>query len=793
MCNVISLKDRVALIAFVIPLWVIVSVSISDAQDVPLGARPAAMGEAFVAIGDDGNAAFWNPAGLSLLQNIEIHSMYANLYATGIQHSLLGLAFPFRNWGSFGLAWSRIGFDDFELTYGENQFLFSYALQLPYKVSFGVNTKLLRTDAEYENRSFGDAYGWGFDVGLLFRYFEGFNVGLTLKDMGDTQVEYDTGNSAPVLQQSISFGIAYRLTDRLLLAGGLDDRLHYGGEYWLSDAFALRAGLQDDLESNEPLSWSCGAGFRFKIFQLDYAYVDVPTLPSTHRVSFALRFEQEEPWVRIEWVRLNDLFAAQYKRYVEHPIGSISVVNVSDKTISVRAGIEFNTLTDGPFYSDEAVILGPEESKEIPLFVIFNRNVSSVRVDCTVQGRVSLLSFSEEESRERDMETSQKANVYGRNAIRWDDVRKVAAFIEPKDESVRTVTSRALNILDEDVSFLPLNLLHAIALFDLLGEYGLVYTPDPQTPYSSASRQHEIIDHVQYPLETLIEKRGDCDDFVVLYASCLENIGIPTAILDVPGHLLLAVDVGSGEGDGAPLGFEENAFLSHNGKMWMPVEATLVGSPFHQAWQEGVSAVEQRREELQVVEVDEAWQSYPSNEIDVEAPPVSIEAAGTHLFSRDLDEIRSRKYQNILTGYETFLEADAPACSTYNEIGVHLGRAGLLDEAIDMLQKACRIDGSSSQVFNNLGVAYSKRGLSQEALEAFTRALSLNPDDADVHLNLAFLYFELGDLEQAQREYEEAVKINPDYEGRFEFLETKPDNQKKERQGKPTRGNFIWR
>ncbi|MFQ6092746.1 MAG: tetratricopeptide repeat protein [bacterium] len=765
----------------------------ASGQDVPLGARPTAMGEAFVAIADDGNAAFWNPAGLSLLQGLELNSMYADLYATGIKHSFLGLALPFKGWGSWGLAWSQVGFDDYELSYGESQFLLSYALRLPRNISFGLNAKLLRTDGEYEGVSFADAHGWGLDLGLLYRPFEALSLGVVLKDVGDTGVTYDTGNSAPVLEQTLSLGAAYRLTDRLLLAGGLDDRLHWGGEYCFSEGLALRAGLQDDLGSNEPLSWSFGAGFRFKMVQFDYAYVDVPTLPSTHRFSFAVRFEQEEPWVQIERVQLYDIFAAQYKRFVGHPIGSVSVVNVSHRTVRVRAGVEFNHYTDGLLYGDQSAVLEPEESKQIPLFVIFNRNISSVTSDGSVQGKISILCISDDAGGEKKVATTQKANLFGRNAIRWDDVRKLAAFIAPKDRSVRAVTSRALKAADEEIAFLPQNLMYAIAIFDLLGEHGLVYSPDPQTPYSTASRLHEVVDHVQYPAETLTEKRGDCDDFVVLSTSCLENVGVPTAILDVPGHLLLALSIGAEEDDGLTLGFEENASFRHNGRVWIPVEPTLLGNPFYHAWQEGVNTIERWHEELHVVEVDEAWQVYPSNEIDVGALVVSIDATGRDLLAKDLEEIKALKYDNILKNYGSTLETNPVPCSTFNEIGVHLGQAGLLDEAIEFLRKACRADSSSWQAFNNLGVAYSKKGLYPDAEQAFQKALRLNPKDADVHLNLAFLYYELGDLDQARKEYEEAVKLNPEFEGRFEFLEKRSDLQKKDRKRGGRRVLFMWK
>jgi len=68
-----------------------------------VGARPAAMGESFVAVADDGNAAYWNPAGLPSLRSHEIQSMVADLFGTGITNSYLSYTIPFTDRFAAGL------------------------------------------------------------------------------------------------------------------------------------------------------------------------------------------------------------------------------------------------------------------------------------------------------------------------------------------------------------------------------------------------------------------------------------------------------------------------------------------------------------------------------------------------------------------------------------------------------------------------------------------------------------------------------------------------------------------
>ena len=86
-----------------------------------VGARPAILGESYVAIADDGYAAYWNPAGLPLLRSQEINAMRGDLYNTGYIHSYLAYAVPFTDRFAASINWSHQGFDDDELNFGQNR------------------------------------------------------------------------------------------------------------------------------------------------------------------------------------------------------------------------------------------------------------------------------------------------------------------------------------------------------------------------------------------------------------------------------------------------------------------------------------------------------------------------------------------------------------------------------------------------------------------------------------------------------------------------------------------------
>lgn len=76
-------------------------------EDLGSGARVMGMGDAFVALADDVNASYYNPAGLTQLKRIEIQVMYAGYYlglSDGISDALIGYGQKLKEeMGAFGL------------------------------------------------------------------------------------------------------------------------------------------------------------------------------------------------------------------------------------------------------------------------------------------------------------------------------------------------------------------------------------------------------------------------------------------------------------------------------------------------------------------------------------------------------------------------------------------------------------------------------------------------------------------------------------------------------------------
>ena len=48
-------------------------------------------------------------------------------------------------------------------------------------------------------------------------------------------------------------------------------------------------------------------------------------------------------------------------------------------------------------------------------------------------------------------------------------------------------------------------------------------------------------EYPRYPVETLVDEKGDCEDFSILAASILHCMGYQTALMYVPGHAALGL------------------------------------------------------------------------------------------------------------------------------------------------------------------------------------------------------------------------------------------------------------
>jgi len=90
-------------------------------------------------------------------------------------------------------------------------------------------------------------------------------------------------------------------------------------------------------------------------------------------------------------------------------------------------------------------------------------------------------------------------------------------------------------------------------------------------------------------------------------------------------------------------------------------------------------------------------------------------------------------------------------------------RQGNMEEAVRCLQKAARLEPTSSLALSTLGAAYHKQGRYRDAQTALQSALVLNPTAAGAHLRLATIHQELGNKDKALEHLTEIKELAPTF------------------------------
>ncbi len=288
----------------------------ADFSKIGVGARPAAMGEAFSASADDALAPFWNPAGLALVSRPQISAMHM-AHLADINYETASFVFPssrLEGWGfSFAYLWQP-PFDSTKNSFGLPQGKAGTGWDLGVGASYARNLGNYRTtDFKISNisvgatlrmvaRSLQDSQSTALngDLGGMMEVLEGLRVALVVQGLGTTATFVNAADPSPVNSRlGLAWNIRFNDANRLLLAYDLAHpidlsnpnynrwRQNLGLEYTLMDSLSLRGGY---LLGYDLGGLTAGAGFKWGSLGVDYAFVPYSIVGSTHRVSLSLSF-----------------------------------------------------------------------------------------------------------------------------------------------------------------------------------------------------------------------------------------------------------------------------------------------------------------------------------------------------------------------------------------------------------------------------------------------------------------------------------------------------------------------
>jgi hypothetical protein len=260
------------------------------------GSRPQALGSAFVALADDANAAYWNPAGLTKTDQLSL--MVTNTWMYGvsdIQNYYLAMDLPRLGPVSFGASWVRLGIKDL---YNEDTLNLAMAVETPFLdgLSFGVTGKMFLLAApgyeQYNDPNYnGGDQGYSFDLGLLYTAEGPWTLGATVYNLVETKLQLldNTSDPDPIYTEWAAGG-SYLFRETLLVTADFRNRegrttdivLHGGAEIWFFNAMVLRAGLDQGLVT-------MGAGLQDDHWQVDFSLETDKSLGNVYMLSFTVR------------------------------------------------------------------------------------------------------------------------------------------------------------------------------------------------------------------------------------------------------------------------------------------------------------------------------------------------------------------------------------------------------------------------------------------------------------------------------------------------------------------------
>jgi len=468
------------------------------------------------------------------------------------------------------------------------------------------------------------------------------------------------------------------------------------------------------------------------------------------------------PPLEIAAIEAGEIFASAYKYYESNPLGKVAIVNNSDAAFQkVKLSFTIKGYMDFPTET-EIEEIGPKQRLELPLKPLFNNKILEVTENTPLQSEVALTVYIAGEP--RTVKRSFPLTLYERHAMRWDQKAKLGAFVTHKDPVVADFSRLVVQQYVDAYPNLPQALVYARGIYDALGVLGLKYIVDPTSPFAEFSESGSAVDYLQYPRDTLARKSGDCDDLSVLFAACMENVGVGAAFIDVPGHVFLMLNTGIAEKDKMTLGFPDELLVVNQGTVWVPVEMTVVGTSFTLAWQKGAEEYRDwsAKNKVDIINVQKSWEVFkpvtlPQTDASVKVKREDIDAA----YKGELEELARQRLTNLSAGYRETLKRSPNDLGALGQLGILFGENGIYSEALEQFQKMLAIDKANALALNNIGNISLLQGRLDDARQAYEAALKSSPNEPGILVNLARVAQQAGKKDDAKRFFHDAAEIDP--------------------------------
>ena len=412
------------------------------------------------------------------------------------------------------------------------------------------------------------------------------------------------------------------------------------------------------------------------------------------------------------------VYPAFMQVYQVNPAGNVVIRNNENAEIrDVRLSFRADNYTSSEFPCGSVSIIPRGRSANIQLLADFSNEILRFTDTGRIMGELVIrYKFL---GQERVSVRAVSVSAFNRNRVPQHDTMALASFISPT--STETLDfARFIAGLERSNRRTGFNqsLNYAIWLLE-----GLKASQVRIEPVSS-SEDSQI--NVQFPAETLLFRSGTSRDMALLFAACLEGVGIGSAFIQTDNELLVAVSLGVNQSGAETLFNGTNRILIVNDNAWLPLSMSVLSEGFYACWNRGVSVLNNAfssSEFVEFVAVQEAWAEYP--------PALMFELGRTSLRTDNAAALRevNRAIQTYIT-----------------------------QEINPIIQRTSNMQNSAAQQ-NRLGILYVRAGRIAEGKAAYERAAGMGSVPAMTNRgNLALIE---RDFTVAERWFRQALQREP--------------------------------
>ncbi len=475
-------------------------------------------------------------------------------------------------------------------------------------------------------------------------------------------------------------------------------------------------------------------------------------------------------------LRLENLFPSLMQYYRTSPVGTVIVKNTLDEDVTnLEARLLIRKYMDFSAKTERTEPLKPGEQATIDLRVLFNDQIFGLQEDLPVQAQVELV--YQVGGLEQSVSKSVTTTIYRRTALTWDDTGKIASFFMPNEGIVSQFSHRVSRTGDVHKNYrISEKFFRAIKISDALGAYNIHYIEDPESPFSKILGKAEIVDTVRFPRTTLMIRSGDCDDTTALLASLLESAGIPTAVMTSPGHVFVAFNSGEPAGNAWMYRNKELEVIPYGGKLWIPVETTILDQGFLAAWKEASRLFQTYSQagKIEFLPLEKERAKYPAIPLPksiftvIEPGPEEIDP----IYLSSLEGMEQSLYTEAVKSLTEAMknETGKKLCKLKNRVGILHALYGRDPQAVALFKECIREFPKSSSAYINLANVYISREELDLAKSTLHEALALRPDSAVLNLVLAQVYYQDREQGLVREYYSKVEKRAPDLAERFSYL-----------------------